>query len=168
MCLCIVKSQTAKIKKLLKEKKQLSVYKWLNRTSDGQGLVSYGLFKWQPGENVSDRQAVALTKDESESGCVDHGFHVCLEKPNSEYLRIRQIKYLRMVGKLEDFIAAGQGEAVFRKLTLPQGEYNKALGIKKEAPAKKKTPVQVVKKAVKNVKKAPVKKAPVKKAVKKK
>ena len=151
MCLCIVKSQTAKIKKLLKEKKQLSVYKWLNRTSDGQGLVSYGLFKWQPGETVSDRQAVALTKDESESGCVDHGFHVCLEKPNSEYLR--------MVGKLEDFIAAGQGEAVFRKLTLPQGEYNKALGIKKEAPAKKKTPVQVVKKAVKNVKKAPVKKA---------
>ena len=151
MCLSFNKTATAKTKKMLKEKGQISVYKPLSTSN--QALVSYGNFRWKAGENVSDRQSNALTSVETENGQIDHGFHACTKKFEG---------CLRMVGKAADFVASdSDGGIVFSKLTLPQSEYNKALGITEVKAEVKKPPAK--KAPVKKAVKAPAKKAPAKK-----
>ena len=153
MCLDISRTNTTTIRKLLAEKKRISVYKYLIKQNDK--LLSYGCFQWQIGVNTSDRETVALTKDEKSSKTVHHGFHVYVDKE-------RGGACLRFIAKAEDFVAGGTcGEAVFRKLTLPKDQYNKALGIvvKKVEKVKQK----VAKKAVKKVVKKAVKKVAKKK-----
>lgn len=153
MCLSVCKTETAKVKKALKEKKQISVYKSLNRGS--QSLTSPSQpFTWQAGENISSRTDGKLTDNEASRGSVDLGFNVSLKKGDASDVR--------MIGKAADFIAAGGGAAVFSKLTIPQAEWNKALGIRVEKPkAEKKAP------AKKAVAKKPAAKKPVAKTVKK-
>ena len=148
MCLSYCKTETAKVKKALKEKKQISVYKALSVGS--QSLTSPSQpFTWGVGENISSRTDGKLTDNEVSCGTVDLGFHVSLKKSD--------VSDVRLIGKAADFIAAGSGAAVFAKLTLPQAEWNKALGIVtekvKKAPAKK------------TVAKPAAKKAPAKKTV---
>ena len=153
MCTCYEKKATAAVKKTLKEKGQISVYKYLSK--NGSKLTSgYQDFTWTEGENVSSRvvqgAACPLTDNEASKGNVDVGFHVLLTK------KAAGDGCVRLVGKKADFVCAnGSDGAVFSKLTLPRAEYNKALGVVTEKPAKavKKAPVK------KAVKKTPAKKA---------
>ena len=145
MCTCYEKKGTAALKKILKEKGQISVYKQLQKS--GQKLTTYNNFTWAEGENVSSRviqgAACPLTDTEASNGTVDVGFHVLLSKKAAGEGSVR------LIGKKADFVCANGGEgAVFAKLTLPRAEYNKALGIVAEKVAK---PAKTAKKAVKKV-----------------
>ena len=131
MCLTINRKLTASVRKTLKEKGKISVWKYLRVQTDG--LFSYVGFEWKPGENFSSRtqfEKIGLTANEKADKQVFEGFHFYLKRPRVQVhgYPLDNERLVRCIGKLEDFVAAGDDDdVVFAKAILFQSEYNKAL-----------------------------------------
>jgi hypothetical protein len=140
MCLAINKRATARIRKILKEKGKISVWKYLTFHPGKKGKlaklssVAFKRTKWKPGENVSNRTSIKLTDSENSWGIVERGFHFYLKRPPNAkaYYYLQPV---RCVVKAEDFVAAGRSQAtdneavVFMKATLSTKEYKRVLGL---------------------------------------
>jgi hypothetical protein len=72
---------------------------------------------WRPGWNKSNRRHQSLTTEERDGKTVFEGIHVYLKKPKRRGLFIIKVRCYA-----NDFIAAGNGEAVFTKVFVSEEE----------------------------------------------
>ena len=136
MCLFYSKYHTAKLRKELKTKGKITVYKYLVKNKTLKSF--FYNYKWKIGENVSNREHHPWNDFKT---YIDCGFHVYLDrKVAKEYASASEV-IVKFTAKVEDFVAAdkphkeftkaGCGkifiaqEAVFSKLTLQKSTWEK-------------------------------------------
>jgi len=129
MCLRINEENTLRYKQLLEEKGKISVYKTFS-IKKGRLTSVYQNFIYYEGENTAQGQLHKIINN-----IFGGALHAYQERNNAEKIvktDIQSAKYynirpedeivVRFVGKKEDFIAAGNKDIAFKKLTMDQKE----------------------------------------------
>lgn len=126
MCLLMLKDQKRAIKRLFKNRKQITCYKALVNYDNKLYSPAYHHYQWTFGENISSRSYTTLLKNEYDAKQVGHGIHVYTSK---KHATVYDGEILVPVScNLSDVVAVGHNkEAVFTKVYLLRREYDKAI-----------------------------------------
>jgi hypothetical protein len=130
MCLEISELNTKHLSKLFDDFGQMTMYKIVDvRKGTPKGLY-YSEYVYNPGVNVSDRESISLTEDERNRQIIRKGIHVFTTRwaaSQGQECRAKWEKIIPVIVKKEDFIGAGERDAVFMKIDIDEADLEHAI-----------------------------------------